>query len=177
MSGRRLASIAMAAAAIRPKRGLAGLALAMLLSSLGTSVANVALPTLEDAFDAPFGAVQWVVLAYLLVVTTAFCIDAGVGDQAVRAELQSAFRGEALSSTPLGLTDRGLRTRSRAYRDALAHPHPELGRAYSVGRVFARYCDASHEVAVIEFAARTYMAQLPAMLASLRRVTGEQARP
>ncbi|GMV31908.1 MAG: hypothetical protein AMXMBFR59_40330 [Rhodanobacteraceae bacterium] len=49
---------------------LAALAAAMLLSSLGTSVANVALPTLASAFGAVFQAVQWIVLAYLLAVTT-----------------------------------------------------------------------------------------------------------
>ena len=41
---------------------LAGLALSMLLSSLGTSIANVALPTLAHAFAASFQAVQWIVL-------------------------------------------------------------------------------------------------------------------
>ncbi len=45
------------------------LALVMILSSLGTSIANVALPTFVDAFDTTFRAVQWVVLAYLLAVT------------------------------------------------------------------------------------------------------------
>lgn len=49
---------------------LAALALSMLLSSLGTSIANVALPSLSEAFDASFQAVQWVVLAYLLSITT-----------------------------------------------------------------------------------------------------------
>ncbi|HRN60962.1 MAG TPA: MFS transporter [Luteimonas sp.] len=49
---------------------LACLALTMLLPSLGTSIANVALPTLVQAFSASFQAVQWVVLAYLLAVTT-----------------------------------------------------------------------------------------------------------
>lgn len=48
---------------------LAGLSLSLLLSSLGTSIANVALPTLADAFSAPFQSVQWVVLAYLLAST------------------------------------------------------------------------------------------------------------
>jgi EmrB/QacA subfamily drug resistance transporter len=48
---------------------LAALSLSMLLSSLGTSIANVALPTLAKAFAAPFQTVQWVVLAYLLAVT------------------------------------------------------------------------------------------------------------
>ena len=49
---------------------LAGLSLSMLLSSLGTSIANVALPTLTQTFDASFQEVQWVVLAYLLAITT-----------------------------------------------------------------------------------------------------------
>jgi MFS family permease len=49
---------------------LATLSLSMLLSSLGTSSANVALPTLAQAFNASFQQVQWVVLAYLLAITT-----------------------------------------------------------------------------------------------------------
>lgn len=48
---------------------LGSLALSMLLSSLGTSIANVALPTLTLAFGASFQEVQWVVLAYLLTIT------------------------------------------------------------------------------------------------------------
>ncbi len=48
---------------------LAGLAFTMLLSSLSTSIANVGLPTLAEAFDTSFQAVQWVVLAYLLAIT------------------------------------------------------------------------------------------------------------
>jgi len=59
---------------------LAGLALAMLLSSLGTSIANVALPTLTQAFAASFQAVQWVVLAYLLAVTTLIVSAGRLGD-------------------------------------------------------------------------------------------------
>ncbi|TIW86938.1 MAG: MFS transporter, partial [Mesorhizobium sp.] len=49
---------------------LASLSLATLLSSLGTSIASVGLPSLMQAFDASFQAVQWVVLAYLLAITT-----------------------------------------------------------------------------------------------------------
>jgi MFS family permease len=48
----------------------------MLLSSLGTSIANVGLPTLALAFDSSFQQVQWVVLAYLLAITT---LIVGVG--------------------------------------------------------------------------------------------------
>ncbi|RWM92923.1 MAG: MFS transporter [Mesorhizobium sp.] len=49
---------------------LASLSLSMLLSSLGISIANVALPTSTQAFDASFQEVQWIVLAYLLAITT-----------------------------------------------------------------------------------------------------------
>ncbi|MBN9222216.1 MAG: MFS transporter [Mesorhizobium sp.] len=49
---------------------LASLSLATLLSSLGTSIASVGLPSLMEAFAASFQAVQWVVLAYLLAITT-----------------------------------------------------------------------------------------------------------
>lgn len=52
----------------------------MLLSSLGTSIANVALPTLVHAFDTSFQAVQWVVLAYLLAVTTLIVSVGRLGD-------------------------------------------------------------------------------------------------
>ncbi len=55
---------------------LASLSLSMLLSSLGTSVANVGLPTFAEAFGASFQVVQWIVLAYLLAVTA---LVVGVG--------------------------------------------------------------------------------------------------
>jgi MFS family permease len=66
---------------------LAGLALAMLLAALGNSIANVALPALGAAFGAPFPAVQWVVLAYLLA-NTALVVGVGrLGDLAGRRRL------------------------------------------------------------------------------------------
>lgn len=66
---------------------LAGLALSMLLSSLGTSIANVALPTLAQAFDASFQAVQWVILAYLLAITTLIVGVGRLGDLVGRRRL------------------------------------------------------------------------------------------
>ena len=44
---------------------VAALALAMLLASLGTSIANIALPAIAPDFGAGFGQVRWVVIAYL----------------------------------------------------------------------------------------------------------------
>jgi EmrB/QacA subfamily drug resistance transporter len=66
---------------------LAILSLSILLSSLGTSIANVALPTLAVAFDAPFQQVQWVVLAYLLAVTTLIVSVGRLGDLIGRRRL------------------------------------------------------------------------------------------
>src|SRR5947208_11166776 len=59
---------------------LASLSLSMLLSALGTSIANVGLPTLAQAFDASFQEVQWVVLAYLLAITTLIVSVGRLGD-------------------------------------------------------------------------------------------------
>ena len=66
---------------------LASLSLAMLLSSLGTSIANVALPTLAQAFDASFQQIQWIVLAYLLAVTTLIVSVGRLGDITGRRRL------------------------------------------------------------------------------------------
>lgn len=63
-----------------PARALASLSLATLLAALGTSIANVALPTLAHAFAAPFQKVQWVVLAYLLAITTLIVGAGRLGD-------------------------------------------------------------------------------------------------
>ncbi|MGV1901798.1 MFS transporter [Agrobacterium sp. 22-3674b3] len=56
------------------------LALAMLLASLGTSIANIALPALVDAFAAPFLQVQAVVVAYLAAMTVSVVIAGRLGD-------------------------------------------------------------------------------------------------
>lgn len=66
---------------------LASLSICMLLSSLGTSIANVALPTLARTFGAPFQQVQWVVLAYLLGVTALIVSVGRLGDIVGRRRL------------------------------------------------------------------------------------------
>lgn len=79
---------------------LASLSLAMLLSSLGTSIANVGLPTLAQAFGASFQQVQWVVLAYLLAITTVVVSVGRLGDLLGRRRLLLAgialFTGASL---------------------------------------------------------------------------------
>jgi EmrB/QacA subfamily drug resistance transporter len=59
----------------------------MLLSSLGTSIANVGLPTMAQAFDASFQDVQWIVLAYLLAITTLIVSVGRLGDITGRRRL------------------------------------------------------------------------------------------
>ncbi len=66
---------------------LASLSLAILLPSLATSIANVGLPTLAQAFGASFQDVQWVVLAFLLAVTTVIVSVGRLGDLVGRRRL------------------------------------------------------------------------------------------
>ncbi|MBB3913019.1 MFS family permease [Rhizobium fabae] len=69
---------------------LASLSLSMLLPSLGTSIANVALPSLAKAFDAAFQDVQWIVLAYLLTITILIVSVGRLGDTTGRRRLCSS---------------------------------------------------------------------------------------
>lgn len=62
------------------RRAIGALALSMLLSSLGTSIANVALPTLATAFAVTVQDVQWIVLAYLLAITVLIVSAGRLGD-------------------------------------------------------------------------------------------------
>jgi len=66
---------------------LASLSLSMLLSSLGTSIANVGLPTLAQVFNATFQDAQWIVLAYLLAITTLIVSVGRFGDLTGRRRL------------------------------------------------------------------------------------------
>ncbi|MFZ6712293.1 MFS transporter [Undibacterium sp. TC9W] len=66
---------------------LASLSLSMLLSSLGTSIANVGLPSLTHVFNASFQQVQWVVVAYLLAITTLIVSVGRLGDMMGRKRL------------------------------------------------------------------------------------------
>lgn len=68
-------------AEVRPSAIMATLALSTLLASLGTSIANIALPALAGAFSAPFAQVQLVVVAYLAALTIAVIIAGRLGDK------------------------------------------------------------------------------------------------
>ncbi|MEO7412928.1 MAG: MFS transporter [Opitutaceae bacterium] len=66
---------------------LTGLSLSTLLASLGTSIANVGLPTMARSFAASFQEVQWVVLAYLLAITSLIVGVGRLGDVIGRRRL------------------------------------------------------------------------------------------
>lgn len=87
-----------AGTATMPVRGaLASLSLAMLLPALGTSIANVGLPDMAQALQAPFQDVQWIVLAYLLAITALIVSVGRLGDMLGRRRLLLA--GIALFAT------------------------------------------------------------------------------
>ncbi len=88
MSPHRTPATHAAAASAPPRRAaLAALALATLLASLGTSVANVALPTLARELGTPFMTAQWIVLAYLLAVTASVVAIGRLADALGRRRL------------------------------------------------------------------------------------------
>ncbi|WP_431222448.1 MFS transporter [Serratia sp. L9] len=72
---------------------LVSLAIPTLLSSLATSITNVSLPTLMQAFGASFQDVQWVVLAYLLAITTSIIAVGRLGDIVSKGRLLMAGVG------------------------------------------------------------------------------------
>ncbi|MFZ6648143.1 MFS transporter [Undibacterium sp. TJN25] len=59
----------------------------MLMPSLDTSIANAGLPVLAQAFAASFQASQWIVLAYLLAITTLIVGAGRLGDLVGRRRL------------------------------------------------------------------------------------------
>jgi len=107
-------------------------------------------------------------LGYLSVVTTRFCVETVLCGEASRGRLVEAFYAELWSNASWGPHASGLSRRVTDYEDAFNHPHPELGRAYRLGRIFARWCRARNDVAFLELGARAYLEQLALTLAHLR---------
>lgn len=66
---------------------MASFSLSMLLTSLSTSIANVALPAIAQSFSASFQQVQWVVLSYLLAITTLIVSVGRFSDMTGRRQL------------------------------------------------------------------------------------------
>jgi EmrB/QacA subfamily drug resistance transporter len=69
---------------------MAATAMGIFLATIDGSIVNVALPTLVRAFDTTFAAVQWVVLAYLLTVTTLMLSIGRLGDMAGKKRIYAA---------------------------------------------------------------------------------------
>lgn len=108
-------------------------------------------------------------LAYLSVIVMHFCVGT-VLDAHVSGRVAAAFHRELWHGSPWRGTPGAFDLRTPAYQEALNHPHPEFGRGYGIGRAFARFCGATHDVPVIEFGARAYVEQLPPILTLLRAV-------
>jgi hypothetical protein len=115
-------------------------------------------------------------LAYVSIVTMDFCIGVVFGPRAMDAAILSGFYRKLWSVPEWCATERGWRSRMREYQHLLSQPHPEYGRAYGVGRVFARLCGASHDVPVIELGATAFAEQLAPILGLLRAVRVASAR-
>jgi hypothetical protein len=107
-------------------------------------------------------------LGYLSVFTMRFCIGATFEDDAARARVLEAFYAALWADPAWGPHASGLGRRAAEYEDAFNNPHPDYGRGYRIGRVFARRCRARDDVAVIELGARAYVEQLPSILGLLR---------
>jgi EmrB/QacA subfamily drug resistance transporter len=56
------------------------IAFAFFMACLDTSIVNISLPTIADAFDIDLGAVSWVVMAYLLVISGLMLAVGRLGD-------------------------------------------------------------------------------------------------
>lgn len=69
---------------------MSAVAMGIFLATIDGSIVNVALPTLATALGTTFAAVQWVVLAYLLTITTAQAIVGRLADMYGRKPLYNS---------------------------------------------------------------------------------------
>jgi hypothetical protein len=109
-------------------------------------------------------------LAYVSIITMHFCVGVVFGQRGGDAAIADGFYRMLWTPPEWCATERGWRSRVREYQHLLSQPHPEYGRAYGVGRVFARLCGASHDVPMIELGATAFVEQLAPILGLLRSV-------
>ncbi|MGY5865675.1 MAG: MFS transporter [Candidatus Thorarchaeota archaeon] len=64
-----------------PYKIVAATSLGVFLSALDASIVNVSLFTMQESFGVPLAAIQWVVVAYLLIVTSAMPLMGKLGDR------------------------------------------------------------------------------------------------
>ena len=69
---------------------MAAVAIGVFLSTIDGSIVNIALPTLARELRAPFAAVQWVVLTYLLVLVTLMMVAGRLADVYGKKSLYTA---------------------------------------------------------------------------------------
>lgn len=83
---------------------LISLAMSMLLSSLGISSPNVALPAISQFYSASFAQVQWIIIAYLLAITVSIVTIGRLGDlYGHRRVLLFGLAGYVMSSLLCGI--------------------------------------------------------------------------
>jgi EmrB/QacA subfamily drug resistance transporter len=83
---------------------LSAVAMGIFLATIDGSIVNVALPTLSTALAADFATVQWVVLSYLLTITTLLAVVGRLADMYGRKRLyNSGFVVFTLGSLLCGL--------------------------------------------------------------------------
>lgn len=84
---------------------LSAVAMGIFLATIDGSIVNVALPTLSTALGADFATVQWVVLSYLLTITTLLAVVGRLADMYGRKRLyNSGFVVFTLGSLLCGLS-------------------------------------------------------------------------
>lgn len=59
---------------------MAGVGMGVLMATLDGSIVNISLPTLVETFDTNFATIQWVVISYLVVITSLTLGAARLGD-------------------------------------------------------------------------------------------------
>jgi EmrB/QacA subfamily drug resistance transporter len=69
---------------------LSAVAMGIFLATIDGSIVNVALPTLSTALGADFATVQWVVLSYLLTITTLLAVVGRLADMYGRKRLYNS---------------------------------------------------------------------------------------
>ncbi|MBI4774678.1 MAG: MFS transporter [Deltaproteobacteria bacterium] len=69
---------------------MAGIGLGVLMATIDASIVNVALPTLVETLHTDFATVQWVVISYVLVITSLVIGVARLGDMLGRKRVYTA---------------------------------------------------------------------------------------
>ena len=83
---------------------MSAVAMSIFLGTIDGSIVNVALPTLVDQLNPNFATVQWVVLAYLLTISTLLLSMGRLGDMIGKKPIYlSGFIGFTIGSALCGL--------------------------------------------------------------------------